>query len=60
MILATTPVCEQNPELSYEVNVKGSINVAKACLEIGAKLMFLSTEQIFNAKKKRGPFQVKF
>lgn len=56
--VANTLTCENEPQFSYDVNVKGSLNVGKACLAIKAKLLFLSTEQIFNSKTTRGPHKV--
>ena len=54
--IADTGLCERNPELSYEINVKGSINVAKACSLRKSKLVYLSSEQIFNGNFECGPY----
>lgn len=54
--IADTGLCERNPELSYEINVKGSINIAKACKLTNSKLIFLSSEQIFNGNSECGPY----
>lgn len=48
--------CIEHPELAHAVNVDGSIYVAKACKEVGAKLVFISTEQIFNGSEEPGPY----
>lgn len=39
--------CEQDPEKSMRVNVMGTVNMAKACREVGAKLLFMSTDQVY-------------
>lgn len=43
--------CESNRELAAAVNTQGSINVANAARETGAKLVFISTDYVFNGKK---------
>ena len=54
--IAVTDLCEKKPEMAHDINVKGSVNVAKACKAVGAKLVFLGTEQIFNGNKESGPY----
>ncbi|MBZ9687280.1 sugar nucleotide-binding protein [Clostridium estertheticum] len=54
--IADTGLCERNPELSFEINVKGSINIAKACSLAKSKLIYLSSEQIFNGNFEKGPY----
>jgi len=54
--IADTGLCERSPELSYEINVKGSINIAKACSLANSKLVYLSSEQIFNGNLDSGPY----
>ena len=36
--------CEVNPQKAQEVNVSGTRNVARACAEIGAALLYVSTD----------------
>lgn len=55
--ISDTGLCEKNPELSYKVNVKGSINVAKACAETQTKLIYLSSDQIYNGNVEAGPYK---
>ena len=43
--------CETNRELAAAVNTQGSINIAEAAREVGAKLLFISTDYVFNGKK---------
>lgn len=54
--ITSTGGCENNKTLAYDVNVNGSINVAKACKSIGARMVFFSTEQVFNGNAERGPY----
>ena len=50
--IADTGVCEKNPEMSYSINVQGTENMAKISKEIGAKLVFASSEQVYNGTNK--------
>ena len=43
--------CESNPELAFAVNRDGAVNVATAAANVGAKLLFLSTDYVFDGKK---------
>src|ERR1700723_769015 len=36
--------CETNPELAFAVNRDGAVNVAEAAKQIGARLLFLSSD----------------
>ena len=46
--LINTWYCEQHPEDSHRVNVQGTVKLAKACKNIGAKLIFMSSDQVYN------------
>lgn len=46
--------CELNPEEAYRVNAFGAGNVASACSEVGARLLFLSTDYVFDGAKRGG------
>ncbi len=54
--IALTAFCNENPEKCREINVKGAVNVAKACQSTGARMIFLSTEQVFNGNSAPGPY----
>lgn len=54
--IAVTDFCNKNPEIAHKINVDGAANVAEACKEIGAKLVFISSEQVFNGNKEPGPY----
>lgn len=44
---------EDKPELVYGINVKGTENIAKACKEIGSKLIYISTDYVFTGKGEK-------
>ena len=48
---------EDNREACYAVNVDGTSHVAKACAEIGAQLMYISTDYVFDGRGDQ-PFAV--
>ena len=54
--LLVTDFCEKNPDVCYKVNVQGALNVAESCRAIGARMVFLSTEQVFNGNTAPGPY----
>lgn len=54
--IADTGKCEQDKEASYNINVLGSVNVAKGCSLSGAKMIHLSSEQIYNGNIESGPY----
>ena len=43
--------CEKNRELAFAVNHQGAINVARAARAGGARLMFLSSDYVFDGAK---------
>lgn len=43
--------CEKNKEKAFEVNVKGTINVANTVEKMGIKLVYVSTDYVFDGKK---------
>jgi dTDP-4-dehydrorhamnose reductase len=49
--------CELNPELAQAVNTQGAVNVAKAGASSGAKLLFVSTDYVFDGKNT-APYEV--
>jgi dTDP-4-dehydrorhamnose reductase len=48
--------CESNPELAFAVNRDGAANVAKAAKMTGARLLFLSSDYVFDGEK-RTPYE---
>jgi len=49
--------CEQKPEQAFAVNRDGPVNVAEAAKGCGAKLLFLSSDYVFDGGKK-SPYEV--
>ena len=43
--------CETQKKLSWKINVDGTRNIAEACQKSGAKLLYISTDYVFNGKK---------
>lgn len=52
---ATTALCEENSSLAHKINVESTMKIVDACKEKGARLIFCSTEQIFNGVEASGP-----
>ena len=52
--LSNTWYCEQHPEESHKVNVQGTVRIAKACKLTGAKLIFMSSDQVYNGTTGSG------
>lgn len=48
--MADVVECENNPKQATEVNVEGAQNVAALCGQYEARLVFLSTEYVFDGK----------
>jgi len=46
--------CEREPELAWRVNVGGTEQVARACRALGARLVAVSTDYVFDGE--RGPY----
>lgn len=49
--------CEGNPEVAFAVNRDGAVNVAAAAKQAGARLLFLSSDYVFDGKKTT-PYEV--
>lgn len=43
--------CELHPEETRRVNVDGTLNVARACRKIGARMIFYSSDYVFDGVK---------
>ena len=43
--------CEANRDLAFEVNCHGAVNVARAAKQSGSRLLFLSTDYVFDGTK---------
>lgn len=49
--------CESNRELAFAVNCESAVNVANAAREAGSKMMFLSSDYVFDGSK-RSPYEI--
>lgn len=49
--MADADACGKNPALARAVNVDGAANVAHACAKAGARLVYYSTDLVFDGKK---------
>src|ERR1700686_1540224 len=49
--------CETNRELAFAVNCEGAVNVARAAREVGSRLLFVSTDYVFDGSK-RSPYEI--
>ncbi|MBI2635355.1 MAG: dTDP-4-dehydrorhamnose reductase [Parcubacteria group bacterium] len=47
-----TEECELNPEKSFAVNAIGAFNIAKAAKKVGAKIIFINTDYVFDGSKE--------
>lgn len=45
--ISNTGTCEADPKLSEQVNVYGTSNVARACRQVGCKMILMSSDQIY-------------
>ena len=43
--------CESNQQLAMDVNCQGAVNVARAAKECGSRLLFLSSDYVFDGSK---------
>jgi dTDP-4-dehydrorhamnose reductase len=48
--------CESNRDLAFAVNFEGAINVAEAAREAKSRMLFLSTDYVFDGSK-RSPYE---
>jgi dTDP-4-dehydrorhamnose reductase len=49
--------CEANRDLALAVNCEGAVNVAQAARKVGSRLMFLSTDYVFDGTKG-SPYEI--
>jgi len=49
--------CESNQELAFSVNRDGAVNVAEAAKRAGAKVLFLSSDYVFDGTKT-SPYEI--
>jgi dTDP-4-dehydrorhamnose reductase len=49
--------CETNRELAFDVNFRGAVRVAQAAAATGSRLLFLSTDYVFDGRKAT-PYEI--
>lgn len=49
--------CESNPERAFAVNRDGAVNVARSARDEGARLVFLTSDYVFDGRKK-SPYEI--
>lgn len=52
--ISDTGYAQQHPDESELINIKGTVNVAKACETVGAKLVYMSSDQVYNGTHELG------
>ena len=52
--ISDTGYSQQHPEESEQVNLLGTVNVAEACRQCGAKMVFMSSDQVYNGNAEQG------
>ncbi len=45
--------CEDDRELAFRVNAEGTFHVARACVSAGARLVYVSTDAVFDGRRGR-------
>jgi dTDP-4-dehydrorhamnose reductase len=45
--------CEKNQKLAFDVNCRGAVNVARVAKQCGARLLFLSTDYVFDGASSK-------
>lgn len=43
--------CEQDPDLAHQLNVQASKTIASVCANVGARVIYMCTDSIFDGKK---------
>ena len=49
--LGDVDACEQHPNDAYDVNVRGTEAIAQATVAVGARLIYISTDQVYDGDK---------
>jgi dTDP-4-dehydrorhamnose reductase len=52
--LGDVDACERHPDAAHRVNVQGTAAVAQAAVEVGARLLYISTDQVYDGVQ--GPY----
>jgi len=49
--------CEKDPQIAEETNSTGTRNVARACADVGATMLYVSTDYVFDGTKTGAYFE---
>ena len=52
--ISDTGYSQQHPEESEQINLYGTVHVAEACKACGAKLVYMSSDQVYNGNAEQG------
>lgn len=55
--ISDTGRCQREPKLAQEINVGGTINIAKGCELNNSTLIFASSDQIYAGNEEQGPYK---
>ena len=55
--VASTEYCNAHPDIAHRINVDGAVYLAGAAKENHAKMIFISSEQVFNGNAEAGPYK---
>jgi dTDP-4-dehydrorhamnose reductase len=50
--LADVDTCERDPDAAHRVNVQGTEAIAQAAVAVGARLIYISTDQVYDGVKR--------
>lgn len=53
--IADTGFAEAHPQESYAVNVQAAVHIAQACLNTGAQMLYMSSDQVYNGSVSLQP-----
>lgn len=49
--LTNVDYCEEHPEEAHKINAEGTLNIVKACEKVNSRLIYVSTDFVFDGKK---------
>ena len=55
--ISDTGRCQREPKLAQEINVGGTINIAKGCELNNSTLIFASSDQLYAGNEEQGPYK---
>jgi len=55
--IISPPIVEENPLDALEVNIIGTANVVKLCMKYGLRLIYISSDYVFDGEKEGGLYK---